>query len=85
MQTRSPISSVPKYFSLTIATVAFVGAAVCGCAPSGDTKPKGEVVEVEVIETAPPAADPAKKPPLSDEATAAKKTEAAKAEADAAI
>ena len=57
-----------------------------GCAPSGDTAPRGEVVEVEVIETAPPAADPARNAPVAEESAAVvKKADAAKAEADAAI
>ena len=59
---------------------------VTGCAPSNDATPRGEVVEVEVIETAPPAADPARNTPVADEsAMAAKKADAAKAAADAAI
>ena len=50
---------------------------VTGCAPSNDATPRGEVVEVEVIETAPPAADPARNTPVADEsAMAAKKADA---------
>jgi cytochrome c peroxidase len=57
-----------------------------GCAPSGDATPRGEVVEVEVIETAPPVADPTRNAPVAEESAAvAKKADAAKAEADAAI
>ena len=68
------------------ASVALLVMLTTGCAPSGDTAPRGEVVEVEVIETAPPAADPARNAPVAEESAAVvKKADAAKAEADAAI
>lgn len=68
------------------ASVALLAMLSTGCAPSGDTTPRGEVVEVEVIETAPPAADPVRNPPVAEESAAvAEKADAAKAEADAAI
>lgn len=72
----------------TVASAAWVIVVIMstGCAPTGDTAPRGEVVEVEVIETAPPAADPARNTPVAEESAAvAKKADAAKAAADAAI
>jgi cytochrome c peroxidase len=63
---------------------------VAGCAPSGRTGSKGEVVEVETIETIDPATDPvrtnAKAVAIEEEAAEAKKTvDAATAAADLAI
>jgi cytochrome c peroxidase len=90
MQRTMPGGSTPPFkavlipvFSTASAVLVMMGA---GCAPSSDTAPRGEVVEVEVIETAPPAADPNRNPPVTEESAAvAKKADAAKAEADAAI
>ncbi len=90
MQRTMPGGSTPPFkvvlipvFSTASAVLVMMGT---GCAPSSDTAPRGEVVEVEVIETAPPAADPNRNPPVTEESAAvAKKADAAKAEADAAI
>jgi cytochrome c peroxidase len=82
---RSDSMTTPFVTGFAAAAAVLAGMAI-GCAPSGDTTPRGEVVEVEVIETAPPAADPARTAPVAEEADAvAKKADAAKAEADAAI
>lgn len=75
-----------RWCAATSTLLMMVTIVATGCAPSGDTTPRGEVVEVEVIETAPPAADPTRSPPVAEESAAvAKKADAAKAEADAAI
>jgi cytochrome c peroxidase len=72
--------------ALALATSVFT---IMGCAPSGRTGSKGEVVEIETIETI-PAADQAQKNAqtvaIDEEATKAKKTvDAATAAADLAI
>jgi len=63
--------------------LASIGLAAIGCAPAGQPAPKGEVVEVEVIEAIPAAGAPAAV--VAESATAAKKADEAKAAADAAI
>lgn len=86
MQHPAPRASITRFIMVSTTPLAMLAMLATGCAPSSDTPPRGEVVEVEVIETAPPAADPARKAPVAEEADAvAKKADAAKAEADAAI
>jgi cytochrome c peroxidase len=66
---RSASMTTPFVTGFAAAAAVLAGMAT-GCAPSSDTTPRGEVVEVEVIETAPPAADPARAAPVAEEAAA---------------
>jgi cytochrome c peroxidase len=61
-----------------------LGAVILGCAPAGQPAPKGEVVEVEVIETAPAAGETTlhAKAVIDAAAAATRKVDAAKAAAD---
>jgi cytochrome c peroxidase len=78
----------PSRSRISVVLWVFFSAAVVasGCAPSGTASRKNEVVEVEVIETAPPAAPPnaGKAPSGGESAAAATGADDAKAQADVA-
>ena len=65
--------------------VGCLAAATIGCAPSGQTPPASEVVEVEVIESLPADTAAPSAAVVEESSAAAKKADEAKAEADAAI
>lgn len=78
--------SVFSFHRMTPFAAGCLALAMVGCAPSGQPAPKGEVVEVEVIESIPAEGKAAPSAAVVEESSAAaKKADAAKAEADAAI